>query len=249
MDDLAVGRLFRQLRIRLGWPQEVVASKAGIARTTYSEIERGLLDRISLGRLRRVAAVLEIRLPSTPRWRGADLDRMLSAGHAAMSERVAKLLVDAGWEVQPEVSFNHFGERGVVDLVAWHAASRTLLLIELKTELVDVNDLLAVTNRRRRLATTIAEPFGWRPRCIAQWVVFANSRTNHRRVASHRTVLRAAFRSDGRSIAGWLASPAEPTSAMWFLPDSDGSSVRHGSAPRRRVRRPPPSVDDSGEAA
>ena len=152
MDDLRVGRLLRKLRIGLGWPQHVVAAKAGISRTSYSEMELGRVDGISLGRLRKVAAVLEVRLVLEPRWRGAGVDRLLSSGHAAMSESVTRLLLNAGWEVRPEVSFNHFGERGVVDLIAWHAATRTLLLVELKTELADINDLLGVTDRRRRLA-------------------------------------------------------------------------------------------------
>jgi Holliday junction resolvase-like predicted endonuclease len=99
-----------------------------------------------------------------------------------MTETVARMLMDAGWEVRPEVSFSHYGERGVVDLVAWHAASRTLLLVELKTELVDINDMLAVTDRRRRLAANIAEPFGWLPAAVASWVVVAESRTNRRRL-------------------------------------------------------------------
>lgn len=242
MDDLAVGRVFRELRLRLGWPQRLVAAKAGISRSAYSEIERGGIDRVPLGKLRTVGGVLEVRLVLEPRWRGAGLDRALSSRHASMTEVVSRLLIEAVWEVHPEVSFNHFGERGVVDIVAWHAASRTVLLIELKTELADINDLLAVTDRRRRLAAAIAAPFDWTPRTVGQWVVVADSRTNRRRLADHRTVLRAAFPVDGRSVAGWLTDPREPVSALWFLPDSGGTSVRLRRAPRLRVRSSSPSV-------
>jgi transcriptional regulator with XRE-family HTH domain len=236
MDDLAIGRVFRELRIRLGWPQRVVASKAGVSRGSYSDIERGRIDRVKLSRLRNVASVLDVRLALEPRWRGAALDRVLSARHASMTEAVTRLLVEAGWEVRPEVSFNHFGERGVVDIVAWHAELRVLLLVELKTELVDPNNLLAVTDRRRRLAALIAAPFGWQPRVVAQWVVVAEGRTNQRRLAQHRAAFRAAFPDDGRSVAGWLARPTRPLSALWFLPDSDRVSVGHRRAPRLRVR-------------
>ncbi len=237
MDDLAIGRLFRELRIRLGWSQAVVAEKAGISRSTYSEIERGRLERAALRKVRQVAAMLEVRLVLDPRWRGAARDRVLGSRHAAMGEIVAKRLVDAGWPVMPEVSFNHFGERGVVDLVAWHAASRTVLLIELKTELADINDLLTTTGRRMRLADRIVEPLGWKPLRVAQWVVVAQSRTNQRLLARHRTVLRAAFPADGRSVAGWLARPDGPMSALWFLPDSGATSVGRRRAPRLRVAR------------
>jgi transcriptional regulator with XRE-family HTH domain len=249
VDDLALGRLLRKLRIRLGWPQHVVAAKAGISRTTYSEIELGRFDGISLGRLRKVAAVLEVRLVLEPRWRGAGVDRLLSSGHAAMSEAVTRLLLDAGWEVRPEVSFNHFGERGVVDLIAWHAESRTLLLVELKTELADINALLGITDRRRRLARQIAEPFGWTPATVSQMVIVAEGRTNRRRLAEHRTVLRAAFPSDGRAVPGWLAQPRGSLSALWFLPDSGPSVERRAAAPRLRIRGAQPHVPGSPRAA
>jgi transcriptional regulator with XRE-family HTH domain len=237
VDDLAIGRLFRELRIRLGWPQDLAAAKARVSRASYTEIERGLLERVGLGKLRSVAAVFDVRLILEPRWRGAALDRFLGSRHASMSEAVTRLLAEAGWEVRPEVSFNHYGERGVVDLVAWHAASRTVLLIEVKTELADINDLLATNDRRRRLADRIIEPFGWQPLRVARWLVVAESRTNRRRLAAHRAVLRAAFPSDGRSITGWLAKPSSALAALWFLPDSNGSSERRRRAPTLRVGR------------
>jgi transcriptional regulator with XRE-family HTH domain len=243
MDDLAVGRVFRQLRLRLGWPQRVVAAKAGISTGSYSDLERGRIDRMALRRLRAVAGVLDVRLVLEPRWRGAALDRLLSSRHASMTEEVTRLLQEAGWEVRPEVSFNHFGERGVVDIVAWHGSSRALLLVELKTELVDPNALLTVTDRRRRLAGQIAAPLDWRPVVVGQWVVVADSRTNRRRLAQHRRSLRAAFPSDGRAVAGWLARPAQGMSALWFLPNFSAVGVRPAPAPRLRVRRRSPSVD------
>lgn len=249
VEDLTFGRLLRELRVRLGWAQREVASQAGISQAAYSEIERGLLETVSLGKLRKVAAVLEVRLPLEPRWRGAAVDRVTASRHASMTEAVTRLLLEFGWEVRPEVSFNWYGERGVVDIVAWHAATRTLLLVELKTELVDPNDLLAVTDRRRRLATQIAEPFGWEPARVGQWVVVAESRTNQRRLAEHRASLRAAFPADGRSVAGWLRQPDRPVSALWFLTDSSPSSVRQRRAPRLRVRARPPRSTGAAQSA
>lgn len=249
MDDLAIGRVFRFLRTRLRWTQQTVAEKAGISRAAYSLIERGRIDGVPLGKLRKVAAVLEVRITLDPRWRGAALDRGIASRHASMAETVTRLLVSAGWEVRPEVSFNHFGERGVIDLVAWHASTQTLLLIELKTELADVSNLLAVTDRRRRLAARIVEQFGWQPRNIGQWVVLAEGRTNRRRLAEFRTLVRAAFPEDGRSVAGWLRDPRRPAAAVWFLPDSNGSSVRQRGAPVLRVRGHAPSAKRSGIVA
>lgn len=220
-----------------------------MATATYSRMERGDIARSRLGTLRKVGEVLEVRLVLEARWRGAGLDRFLGEGHAAMAEAISQMLIAAGWDVRPEVSFSHFGERGVVDLVAWHAASRTLLLIELKTELADINDLLTVTGRRRRLAAVIAEPLGWKPANVAQWVVIAAGRSNERRVAAHRTLLRAAFPADGRSIAGWLTNPVGAISALWFLPNAHSVSRRRGPATPIRVRGPRSNVDHGSATA
>jgi transcriptional regulator with XRE-family HTH domain len=225
MDDLGIGRLFRQLRLRLGWRQVDVADRAGIARSVYSDAERGHIDQLTVATLRRIATALEVRLLIEPSWRGGRIERVLSGRHAAMAERVTSMLVNLGWEVRPEASFNSFGERGIVDLVAWRPTFRTMLLIEIKTELVDPSGLLAVTDRRRRLAAVIARDSGWTPAVVAQWVVLANGRTNHRRVAEHRSLLRAAFPADGRSVARWLKEPSKPVDALWFLPDVAGSSA------------------------
>ena len=55
-------------------------------------------------------------------FRGADLDRLLDEGHAALVGAVASRLASLGWEVRPEVSFAVYAERGSIDLVEWHAA-------------------------------------------------------------------------------------------------------------------------------
>lgn len=249
MDDLVVGRVLRELRLRLGWRQADVAGRAGVSAATYSRLERGDIARTTLRTLRRVGDVLEVRLTLDASWRGAALDRMLSGRHAAMTEIVGRLLIGAGWEIRPEVSFNVWGERGVVDLVAWHAGERALLLVELKTELVDLNNLLATTDRRRRLAAEIVKPFGWQPRIVGQWVVLAASRSNERRVAEHRSVLRAAFPADGRAIGGWLAHPRGPLAALGFLPNSPDTRLRRGLAPTQRVRpRRPRTTPEGGPA-
>jgi hypothetical protein len=145
-----------------------------------------------------VAATLEIRLDLVPRWRGGDLDRMLGAGHGRMHEQVARLLRRyPAWIAAPEVSFAFYGERGVIDVLAFHPARRMLLVIELKTELVDVQELLSAVDRYRRLASRVAVGRGWYAKDVAAWVVFRDTSTNRRRV--HRARNRPAV----GATAGW----------------------------------------------
>jgi hypothetical protein len=149
--------------------------------------------------------------------------------------RMFRLL--AGWEIEPEVSFSIYGERGVIDILAWHPARRCLLVIELKTELVDLNDLMGSVDRKRRLAGDIARDRGWHPASISTWVAIAEGRTNRRAVTSHTVTLRTKFPTDGAGVRRWLREPRGRIDGLGFLPYVPGTLMRHDLAPIRRVRR------------
>ena len=129
--DQRVGAAFRAVRIRLGWRQRDVADAAGVSAALVSLVERGHIGSTSVDAIRRVSAALDIRVDVIARWRGAELDRLINWRHAAMTDLVARWLTSLGWEVAPEVSFSYYGERGSSDLLCWHAASRTLLVVEI----------------------------------------------------------------------------------------------------------------------
>ena len=204
-----------------------------------ARIEHGHLGSIPLAKLRRVAEALGARLDTIVRWQGADIGRLLDARHAAMHESMAGLLNGLdGWQFEPEVSFSIYGERGIIDILAWHPGRRMLLVIELKTEIVDVSGLLGSMDRRRRLAREIAARFGWEAVAVSTWVVIADSRTNRRTLAAHARVLRAKFPIDGRGMRRWLRDPAARADALGFLPDRHAVTLRRPVAPTRRVRPP-----------
>lgn len=151
MDDLRVGAALRAIRLRRGLCHEEVAITAGMPRSVVGSAERGRFGRIRIGDLRALAAALDITLDLSIRWQGGDLHRLINARHAAMHEELARRFgALKGWAFEPEVSFSIFGERGVIDGLAWHAASGSLLVIELKTEFVDINDLMGTVDRKRR---------------------------------------------------------------------------------------------------
>ncbi|HET9456275.1 MAG TPA: hypothetical protein VFO78_02955 [Candidatus Limnocylindrales bacterium] len=103
------------------------------------------------------------------RWRGGDLDRLLDARHARLAETATRLLQAAGWEVAPEVSFSVYGERGSIVLLAWHPGTRTLLVIELESELTSIEETLRRHDTKVRLAGRIGrERFGWRAAGVAR---------------------------------------------------------------------------------
>ena len=239
MTDQRLGAAFRAVRIRRGWRQRDVAEKARVSRGSVSDIERGRLDSVTIRVLRAIATALDIRVDLVARWRGSELDRLLDAKHAALQNAVTRWLEQlGGWLVVPEVSFSISGERGSIDLLAWHAATRTLLVIEIKTAIVDLQDLLATFDRKARLAPRIARERGWQPAVVARWLVIADGSTNRRRVAAHSATLRAALPADGAAVRRWLVSPAGGLSALSFLSTATVGGTKQDFVSRQRVRRP-----------
>ena len=213
--------------------------RATVPRSAISKLERGGGRELRLEIMVRIVEALGGRLALQIQWQGGDLERVINARHSALHESLARsFLALPDWVLAPEVSFSIRGERGVIDIFAWHAATRTLLVIELKTEIVDVNDLMGKVDRKRQLAVEIGRERGWHALTVAVWVIVADSKTNRRRVTAHGTTLRAAFPADGRSVAGWLREPRQPIARLSFWPDARDTGTRQDLATVKRVRVP-----------
>jgi hypothetical protein len=203
-------------------------------------IERGHAEAMTLATLTAVAGALDVRLDLIPRWRGGELDRLLNAAHSAMHERMAaKLRALDSWLLAPEVTFAVYGERGVIDLFAYHPIRRALLVIELKTEIVDIQLLMSSVDKYMRLASQIARDRDWRADTVSCWLVVRDTMTNRRRVGAHASVLRAAFPHDGDDVRRWLRDPAGKVRGLSFLSDARRGSDRGPSSGVQRVRRRP----------
>lgn len=216
-----------------------MAERAAVSQSLVSLAERGHVDQLSLAALRRVGAALDMRIDVIARWRGGELDRLLNARHSALHEHLARMLDRTpGWLVAPEVSFNVYGERGVIDLLAFHRGMQSLLVVELKTEIVDVQELVGTMSRKVRLAQRVALERGWQAISVSGWIVAAYSTTNRRRIAAHRTMLRAAFPEDGRTVRAWLNAPDRRVSALSMWSPTNRGGTRSGLAPVKRVSAP-----------
>ena len=155
------------------------------------------------------------------------------------SGAVARRLDALGWETRPEVSFAVYGERGSIDLVAWHAPTRTLIVIEVKTELTSIEETLRRHDVKVRLAAgVVAARFGWQPRAVARLLVLPDHSTPRRQVGRHADLLGPAYPLRGPRLRSWLRAPSGSVSGLAFLAlTSDGRASR-GSVSRRRVRAP-----------
>jgi hypothetical protein len=201
-----------------------------------SRIEVGSLRRLPLGAIGAVAEALGGSVDLMLRWEGAQLDRLTDAAHAWLTEATANHLAMAGWTVRTEVSFNHFGDRGRVDLLAWHPTTRTLAVVEVKSAIGDVQETLGRLDSKARLGRTLAREAGWGdPAAIVRVLVVGDSRRDRRIVAEHERMFDA-FLLRGRRGRAWLRHPRlpAPSGLLWFakVPDVHGvSTTRH-----RRVR-------------
>ena len=233
-----MGRAVRGVRIRRGLRQEDVAALAGVSQDSVSRLERGQLNGMTLARMRAIGGAVGVVLDVEVRWHGGELDRLLGSRHSALHEAVAgRFAAWAGWAIKPEVTFSEYGERGAIDILAWHASTRTLLVIELKTEIVDVQEMLGTLDRKRRLARKVARDRGWDASVVATWVIVSEHRTNRRRVDAHRSVLRAALPAGGHEIRAWLGAPRDSIAALSFWSFNDETRGNRPIAKVRRVRR------------
>ena len=216
-----------------------MAELAGVSQGLVSLVERGQLDRVSLRSLRSIGQVLDVALPFAPRWRGGELDRLLDAAHAALIDYVAATLRGAGWSVLVEYTFNHFGERGSVDLVAWHDERRVLLLIAVKSRLTDLQALMMGAARKLRIIPDIlARNQGWRPTHVGTALVMPGTRFNRSVVERHAATFGAAFPMRSREVQQWVRSPAGSMRGLWFVAPSSQPRGMHHRRGTLRVRRP-----------
>jgi len=212
---------------------------AGVSDTTISAVERGHWRSLSIATIERIAAALEIRFDISASWRGGDGDRLLNRSHSAVAESFAAWLgAQPGWVVEPEVSFSVYGERGVIDLLGWHADTRHLVVVEVKTELVDVNELLGTFDRKLRLARSIARERDMAAARISGWLIVLDTRTNRRHAAMHTSLLSARFQADIRALRRLAADPARPAAfGLAFWTDSRGRALsRVPAISRSRIR-------------
>jgi len=236
MNDVQIGIRFRALRQRRGWRQEDLADRAGVSQDVVSRIERGRLENVPLAKLRRVAAALDADFVLLLRWHGGDLDRLTDEGHAHLVGRVIELLKAGGWQVRTEVSYSIYGERGSIDVLAWHPGTRTLLVVEVKTELVSVEETIRKHDEKARLAARIAaEQLGWTAAAVARILVLPDRSTPRRHVDRHRSVLDAAYPVRGMAVRRWLEqSVGGIAGILWLDP---GTGVDSRPLARKRIRR------------
>jgi transcriptional regulator with XRE-family HTH domain len=251
MDDVAIGRLVGVIRRRLGLRQADVAQRAKVSQQVVSLLETGGLGGLSLKTARGIASAMGAELVVTVRWRGPELDRMRDEGHAALVAVIATILRAEGWLTAAEVTYSEYGERGSIDLLAFHPGTRILLVVEVKTELVSVEETLRRHDAKVRLAGRIArQRFGWISVATCPMLAITDTRTARRRIERHDGVFGRTYPIRGPAARGWLRKPSPGAGLLLFLTGTSqgGGSQDPGSSRRvRTARRPGAEHDAAGD--
>ena len=231
MRDLEIGRLLRMLRIRRGWRLQDVADRCRLSSATIGRTELGSIATLSV--IRAHAAVLGIRVEWRVVGRGADVARLLDEEHAAIVEAVAASAVGAGWQVEAESSYSEYGERGRVDLLAFDLGMKILAVVEVKTELADLQELFGSLSVKARLAPVLGRRKGWQASRVVSVLAVAATAANRSTVRAHPALF-SRFESRGLRDRGLPASGREWV-LLWVRASAAGR--RRWLAGRRRVRR------------
>jgi transcriptional regulator with XRE-family HTH domain len=204
MDPIRLGNDVRLLRQRRGWRQQRLAAESKTSRWAVAEVESGRGNRLPVERLIAIVAALGAYLSMRILFQGEGLDRLRDRRHAALVEEMVEHLLVDGWEVATEVTFNNFGERGSIDILAFHPDTSALLVVEIKTVVPDVGGMLSTLDRKVRLATEIAREGGWKAKGVARLLVLPEASTARRRVADHGATFDSAFPERNVEVNAWL---------------------------------------------
>lgn len=233
MDWVRLGQGLRAIRHERGWTQTEVARRARVSQSAVSRAERGRAGTLTGETLGRIATALDARYVPRVLWQGEALDRLLDAAHAGLVDQVVALLAEHGWEAIPEATFNHYGERGSIDVLAWHPEHRALLVVEVKSVVPDMQAMLSGVDRKARVAIPVAAARGWVPRVFGRIIVLPDHRTARRRVDEHAATLDRAYPARTRAVRHWITEPTGELSGILFLPSSQRTTRRLRIRPSR----------------
>ena len=208
----------RAIRLSRDETQAAVARRAGVSQAVYSRTEAGSSAGLKLATVDRIAGALGAMLDLRLHYQGGLADRLIDRVHASIVEIVVARLKRAGWETLVEFSFNVFGERGSVDVLAWHAASRTLLIVEVKSRFTDLQAMLLSLSRKLRLVPDeVRRELGWDPVAIGRIVAVPGTTETRGVLERHRATFDATLPARTIAIRRWIQVPQGPIAGVWLV--------------------------------
>src|SRR4051794_17998734 len=162
---ISVGRTIGEARRTLGLSQKEIEHRTGIAQSAQSRFERGVSSSIDLAELEVLGRALggRVRFVFDAPFL-VDRAGQRDLVHARCIAHVAGHLRATGWSVLTEVEIAGSFGPGWIDILAFHAPTGTLLVIEVKTELHDLGRIQRTLAWYMSRGSVAASRYGWRAR-------------------------------------------------------------------------------------
>ena len=221
---ISFARLCRDTRVMLDITQAELAAAVGVSRAHIASIESGRANP-SLDLAWAIADRLGIDLqlaasaPLVVDRRRSDLVHARCAGY------VERRMHGSGWLVAREVEVMLGRSHGWIDLLAFHPTSRLLVIVEIKTRIVDIGAVERQIAWYEREALDVARRLGWRPRRTSAWLLLLASDEVEAALSIHRELLRRSF-PDRAPVMRRIAANQSATAAKRGLALIDPTSRR-----------------------
>jgi transcriptional regulator with XRE-family HTH domain len=207
----ALGDAIRTARLETGWSQAALARRIGTSQSIVSRLETAVATSIDCAVTSKALDVLGVKVSFDGRTLGLAGRREQRDGvHAACVAFIARRLRSQGWEAAVEVEIGDGRSRGWIDILAYRASDRTLLVIEVKTEIHDVGALLRTAAWYRREAPAAARRLGWTASRVVLGLLALASSDNDERLARQRALIGELFPDDASALETLIEGVINP---------------------------------------
>jgi transcriptional regulator with XRE-family HTH domain len=203
-----IGAIVRTGREEQRWTKTNLGERSGISRQMVAALESGKANP-SLDVIGALLEALDIEVDVVARGPvQVAASGPADAAHAICSAYVQRRLVAAGWQVEREVRITDRRYLGWIDILAFHEATATLVVIEVKTRIDDVGAIERSLDWHVRGAVGAAERLGWHPRRVVAWVVALASDEVEDAIRRTRELWATAFPTRASAMGALVADPA-----------------------------------------
>lgn len=238
-----------ETRRRLGWTQAGLGATTGVSQSQVSRFEAGRIDVVSLSTAARFLDSMGIRPSLTlDHPLVARPDRQRDAAHARCLPYVAGRLARMGWAVRREVEIHHGRSHGWIDIFAFHPATRSAVVVEVKSAIPDLGATQRTIGWYTRMAWDVGRSLGWPIRRVGAALLCLATVANEARLAENTDLIRQAFPVRAAGLIDWLTAPLADLSgpAVGFI-DPRSRRARWLIATASEGRRSPLRYEDYGD--
>ena len=195
------GHQIRSTRIALDVPLAEVAARVGLTPSYIARVERGRANP-TIGAVESLFDALGIEVDWQLRGPVFIGDaRRGDVVHARCLSYAQRRLEAAGWHVAREVEVVHGRHHAWIDLLAFHPATRTLLIVECKTRAEDAGAIERQVTWYERVAMEQARALGWEAVRTMTWLLVLASDEAETDLARHREAFATSFPRRAREMA------------------------------------------------